>query len=298
MVVIKNVAVVGASGNVGVPILKALIESGKFNLTVLSRTGSKATFPSSVKVVRVDYSSVGSLTAALKGQDAVVSTVGTEGLLGQSVLFDAAIAAGVKRFLPSEFGSDLSNPKTASLPVFGYKIATRKYIEDKVKAGADITYTYLETAPFLDWGIEVGFLLDWKDGKPRIYDGGDRPFSVTSLASVGLATVGVLIHYDETKNRTVRVHDIAITQNRLLEIAKKVAPEKKWAPIPTDTAQMYEAANAALAKGDLSVMYEYILVGVIAEGYGGLFENVENELLGVPGKTEADIETIFKKVLT
>jgi hypothetical protein len=97
----------------------------------------------------------------LKGQDAVVSAVGAEGFLGQSILFDACIAAGVKRFLPSEFGSDLSNPKAASLPVFGYKLATRKYIEEKVKAGADITYTYVINAPFLDWGLETGFLFDW-----------------------------------------------------------------------------------------------------------------------------------------
>jgi len=298
MVVIKNVAVVGASGNIGAPVLKAILDSGKFNVIVLSRIGSKASFPSSVKVITVDYSSVESLTAALKGQDAVVSTVGTEGLLGQSLLFDAAVAAGVKRFLPSEFGSDLSNPKSASLPVFGYKVATRKHIEERVNAGADITYTYVITAPFLDWGIEVGFLLDWKEGKPRIYDGGDVPFSTTSLSSVGLATVGVLSHYEETKNRSVRVQDIAITQNQLLEIAKKVAPEKRWAPIPTSTSDMYEAANAALAKGDHSVMYDYIIVGVIAKGYGGLFEHLDNKLLGVPGKTEADIEAVFKKLLT
>jgi hypothetical protein len=287
-----------ASGVIGAPVLKAISDSGKFNITVLSRVGSKATFPSSVKVIPVDYTSVQSLTTALKGQDAVVSTVGTEGLLGQSVLFDAAVAAGVKRFLPSEFGSDLSNPKTASLPIFGYKVAIRKHIEEKVKAGADITYTYVVSAPFLDWGIEVGFLLDYKEGKPRIYDGGDVPFSTTTLASVGLATLGVLINYDQTINRQVMVHDIVVTQNQLLAIAKKVAPEKKWVPVPTKTSDMLEAANAALAKGDLSLMYDFILVGVMADGYGGRFENVENKMLGVPGKTEADIEAIYKKVLT
>ena len=55
---------------------------------------------------------------------------------------------------------------------------------------------------------------------------------------------------------------------------------------------MLEAANAALAKGDLSLMYDFIIVGVMADGYGGRFENVENQMLGVPGKTEADIEAI------
>ncbi len=239
-----------------------------------------------------------SLTKALQGQDAVVSTVGNEGQLGQTVLFDAAVAAEVKRFLPSEFGSDLNNAKSASLPVFGNKVTVRKHIEEKVKAGADTTYTYVVTGGFLDWGIEVGFLLGWQEGKPRIYDDGDVPFSTTTLASVGQATVGVLSQYEETKNRQVCVNDTVTTQNKLLAIAKKVAPEKEWAPVPIKTSDLYEGANAGLAKGDYSVMMDYIFVAIFGDGYGGKFENVDNELLGLPGKTEADIEAVFKKVLT
>jgi len=117
---------------------------------VLSRVESNATFPSSVNVLSVDPTSPESLAAALRGQDAVVSAIGRDGLLGQSVLFDAAIAAGVERLLPSEFGCDLPNANTATLPVFGYNIATRNYIEGKVKEGADITYTYVVTGAFLD----------------------------------------------------------------------------------------------------------------------------------------------------
>jgi len=73
---IKNVAITGAGGNIGGPILKAIVDSGDFFVTVLIREGSKATFPESVKVIVVDFESVDSLTAALKGQDAVVSAVG------------------------------------------------------------------------------------------------------------------------------------------------------------------------------------------------------------------------------
>jgi uncharacterized protein YbjT (DUF2867 family) len=137
-------------------------------LTVLSRSSSTAIFPALVKVIRVDYASVESLTAALHGQDAVISVAGNEGLPGQSVLVDASIAAGVKRFLPSEFGLDTGNSKTAALPVFGYKVATRKHIEEKVAAGGSITYTYVINGPFLDWGLERRFLLDWDEENPRI----------------------------------------------------------------------------------------------------------------------------------
>jgi len=73
---IKNVAIAGAAGNIGSPLLKALVDSGEFVVTVLTRAGSKATYPASAKVVVVDFESVESLTAGLKGQDALVSAVG------------------------------------------------------------------------------------------------------------------------------------------------------------------------------------------------------------------------------
>jgi hypothetical protein len=207
-------------------------------LTVLSRSSSASIFPASVKVLHVDYTSIESLTAALKGQDAVISAVGNEGLPGQSVLVDASIAAGVKRFLPSEFGLDTGNSKAAALPVFGYKVATRKHIEEKVAAGAGITYTYVINGPFLDWGLERQMLLNWDGEGTRIYDGGNQLISTTTLHSVGLAVVGVLDHYDETKNKSVFVQDIQISQNRLLELAKKIQPNKNWEPTEVSLAEI------------------------------------------------------------
>lgn len=75
------------------------------------------------------------LIFALKGQDALVLAIGISGLLIQYKFFDAAIAAGVKRVLPSEFGCDLE--KAGSLPVFIPKLAARKSIEEKIAVGAD-----------------------------------------------------------------------------------------------------------------------------------------------------------------
>jgi len=298
MVEIKNVAIVGASGNLGAPVLTALIDANKFNITVVSRIGSKSTFPSGIKVVYADYSSLGSLTDAFKGQDAVISTVGADGLLGQSLLFDAASTAGVKRFIPSEFGSDTSNPLTATLPVFGYKVATRRHIEAKVAAGAKTTYTYVITGGFLDMGLIAGFLLAWQDGKPKLYDGGDNLFSATTLTSIGLAIVGVLTHYDETVNRSVYVEDFQTSQKQLLEIAKKALPTKTFEPVTEVLANVKKTSDEALAKGDYSMrtMLGYIFLSIFGgEAYGMPFKKNDNELLGVPGMTEADVEALFKK---
>lgn len=250
----------------------------------------------------VDYNDVASLTEALRGQDAVVSTVGNAGLQGQTIVIDAAIAAGVKRFLPSEFGSDLGNPKTKQLPVFGYKVNVNNYIEEKAAANPDFSYTLVRNGAFLDWGLEMSFLLDLKYGKPRIFDGGDQLWSTTTLKSVGQAVVGVLEHPDETKNRAVYVQDMVVSQNKILAIAKKVAPEKTktWEPVPTSLADVKKASDEALAKGQFSVpvLVEYLFVSLFGDGYGGLMEKTDNELLGIPGdKTDADIEAILIPLL-
>ncbi|KAM0145499.1 hypothetical protein ACHAQE_011240 [Botrytis cinerea] len=299
MSLIKNVAVVGAGGALGVPVLKALIDSGKFNVTVIARPDSKSTFPSSANVIRADYTSMDSLISALKGQDALVLTIGLEGSSGQLLLIDAAIAAGVKRILPSDFAADLSKPKAAALPVFAPKVATRKYLEDKVAAGADITYTYVVTNVFLDWALEVTLLLDWKSAEPPLYNGGEFEFGATTLASVAQAVVGVLSHPEETKNRPVYVQDIVISQKKLLDLARKVAPERKWTPITVSLDEQKKWADEKWAEGNPSpsVVYTYVRVAAFQDGYGGRLEKLDNELLGVKGKTDADVEAIWEKLL-
>jgi hypothetical protein len=269
-------------------------------VTVLARSSSKSDFPSSVTVKLVDYNSIQSLTAALNGQDAVVSAVGVPGQQGQNLIIDAAVAARVKRFIPSDFGADIDNPKTKALPVFGYKVATQNYVEDVARANPSFTYTIIRNGVFLDWGLETGFLFDWQAGRPIIYDGGNQLFSTTTLATVGLAVVGVLSNTEETKNRAVFIQDMQTSQNKILAIAKKIAPEKDWTPVYASTETIKKDSDAKIAKGDYSmpVMFGYLFSSVFGDGYGARIEKTENELLGLPGnKTEADIEIILKPLL-
>ena len=149
----------------------------------------------------------------------------------------------------------------------------------------------------MDWGIEHEFIFNWKDGKPRIYDGGDVPFSTTTVGSVGVAVVGVLSHPEETKNRNVYIQDVTITQNQLLAIAQKAAPEKKFEPVHLKATEVEKSSYDALANGDYSpgVFVGFLLASIFGKGFGQPFEKNDNELLGVPGKTEEDILAIFKK---
>ncbi|KAK1766014.1 putative oxidoreductase [Phialemonium atrogriseum] len=299
MSTIKNVALVGAAGNLGSVVFNKLVASGKFHVKVLRRLGSTSAFPQGTDVVDVDFSSLESLKAALQGQDAVISTLASMAIDTQRLLVDAAIAAGVSRFIPSEFGSNLNNPKTRQLPVFGPKVKLQDYLIEKSKGG-DLTYTVVYNSAFLDWGLEQGFILKTSDYKPTIVDGGDLLFSTTTISSIADAVVGILSHPDETKNRAVFISDAVVTQNQLLALAKTLAPNKPWAPTYVKLDDLTAAADARLAKGLLGpeTFVPYLYRSIFDPGYGGNFQKTDNELLGVKGKTEKDIIEILRPLLT
>ena len=295
---IKNVAIAGAAGSLGSVVFQKLVDSGKFHVRVLRRNGSRSTYPAGTDVADVDFGSVDSLKAALQGYDAVVAPVASESIEVQKNLIDASIAAGVKRFLPSEFGSNLDNPITRKLPVYGHKVQIQDYLIEKAKT-TSLTYTFVYNSAFLDWGLQYDFILKISDGKPNIINGGDSVFSATTLASVGDAVVGVLSHPEETKNRTVFVDDIKVTQNQLLALAKKAAPQKDWQPQQVKLDDLLAGADARLAKGlyDMETFVPYIFRAILDPACGGNFTKTDNELLGLKGKTEEDVIDIIKKLI-
>ncbi|KAK7594833.1 hypothetical protein V3481_005832 [Fusarium oxysporum f. sp. vasinfectum] len=105
---IKNVMVLGGRGNLGPYLIRALIKAG-FNVSVLSRTSSNVTDSIflDATIVKSDYT-FSSLVDVFTRQDAVISTLSTANIAEQKIVIHAVAAAKVKRFMPSEFGSDTS----------------------------------------------------------------------------------------------------------------------------------------------------------------------------------------------
>ncbi|KAI4644929.1 hypothetical protein J4E93_005727 [Alternaria ventricosa] len=133
---IKNVIILGASGSVGAPILDALLAEPSFNVTIVSRASSSVSFPSHIPIIKIsDAFTTEELTEAFKGQDTVVVALSTspvtaggeDGLAFR--LIDAALAARVERFIPSEFGANNLNPRARALvPTYDLKGEMLKYL--------------------------------------------------------------------------------------------------------------------------------------------------------------------------
>ncbi|KAI1842632.1 hypothetical protein JX266_011245 [Neoarthrinium moseri] len=290
---IKRVALAGATGNLGPAVLDQLLQAG-LEVTVLTRAGSQHKLPETVTLKEVDYDSLESLTTALHGHDAVVSTLGSLSLSKQLLLVQAAAETGVNRFIPSEFGSNTVHPKTSQLPVFGDKIAVQKALQKEADAGR-LTYTIVVNGPFLDWGLAVGFVASVKDRSISLYDGGDRIFSATTLPAVGKAVVGVLQHLDETKNRAVYVQETAITGKQLLDIGQKVTgTEWKAAQISTEDCVKDAWAELSKTAPDYGKAFmNFLNAAIWGEGYGSHFETNDNKLLGIKEIGEEELRALM-----
>ncbi|KAI1296351.1 hypothetical protein F5Y03DRAFT_295698 [Xylaria venustula] len=293
MSAIKNVALTGATGNLGPAILKQLLDAG-FNATVLTRQSSTHELPPSVTVKPVDYDSIESLTAALQGQDAIISTLGFAGLTKQLNLIQAAVKANVKRFIPSDFGSDTETPKTASLAVFADKITVQKALAKEAASGT-ISYTHIYTGPFFDWGLKAGLFLNASEKTITLYDGGERRFSTTTLETVGKAVVGVLRKPDETKNRGIYVQDAAPTLKQIKAVAEKVTGtpwQSKVVSVENDLLPPVEDELKKESPDHGKIVFPLIVASISGEGYGSHFQKLDNELLGLGQFTDADIEAV------
>lgn len=140
-----------AGGNLGPPLLRAL--STSFNLSVLSRASSKATFDSSVKVHKIaDEYPLSELVSILKGQDAVITLLraGATELIKRCI--DASVQAGVKRFIPGEFGSNSGSAAAReAVPIFEKKWEVKNYLVEKEREG--LSWTSVVCGSFFDWYV-------------------------------------------------------------------------------------------------------------------------------------------------
>ncbi|KAL2867810.1 aromatic alcohol reductase [Aspergillus lucknowensis] len=285
---LKNVAIVGASGNVGQIILRALLDASDFKVTVLTRTSSNATFPPGTNVRKTDFSSA-DLHDALKGQDALVSAVGATGFGEQKKLIDAAIQAGVKRFFPSEFSSDAQNEVVLGLlPLFNQKKEVVDYL--KSKESDSFTWTGLATSVLLDWGLANGFLgYDIASRTATIWDGGNSRFTATNEKQLGDAVVSVLQRPQATANQYLYISSVETSQNEILA-ALEQATSPSWTVTRTTTDAEVSEGTRKLGEGDFSGALALVRATSFGDlsGLGANYAKdrvLANELLGLKGES-------------
>ncbi|KAL2260103.1 hypothetical protein VTK26DRAFT_6007 [Humicola hyalothermophila] len=303
MVSIKTVAVLGGSGHLGHHVVRELVAAG-FTVTGVTReasTNSTPKFPDGLEVKSVDYSSFDALKAAFTGQDAVVSVVGTTAIGVQKTAIDAALAAGVKRFIPSEFGVNTRRVRGTPMgKILAGKIAIVDYLEELAKANPEFSWTGLSTGLFFDSGLDRFGLsvINLKDKTATVIDSGNEKWPASNLAHVGRAVAGILKHPDETANKYLATASFNLSQNELIAIVEELTGQKFPVATHETSSDLQKEGERKLEAGDYRAFVDFLRVHNSADGAGNALKESEsaNELIGVPYEDlKASVEAWLKR---
>jgi len=291
----KNVLLVGGTGTLGKHILSALLADSTINVTVFSRSDSASTFPSTAKVIKVDYSDKAGLVKALAGQDVVISAIGGPAIAANIdlTLVEAALAAGVKWFIPSEFGIDTSHPSVATNPIAAPKIACAELLK---KNQSRIAHTLIYTGAFLEWGFANGFSgFDLANHTATLYDEGKHLVSGSTFPHIGQAVVKVLHHPELTLNKRIYIADAIFTQQQALSLLEKHTGAK-WTVKQVTTESLLKQGAEAFAKGNIMQGVQEFILNMVYNGQGSVdFTNkTSNKALGIE---QDSLEHVIKQAL-
>jgi hypothetical protein len=159
----------------------------------------------------------------MAGQDLIISTMSGGDSEHQIPIIDAAIAAGVKRFIPDEFGHDSMNKQIQSrIPKYAGRAKVIAHLQNMREEHPDFEWTAVATGFTLDTQLisgNMGFDLEWHSA--TIHGIGTEPFAASSLERVGKVVERVISHWDKVKNQYIYAAGVITSANEVLRSAEK-----------------------------------------------------------------------------
>lgn len=202
-----------------------------------------------VKHQKSDFST-SSLKTAFAGQDLVISTTAGGDSTQQIGIIDAAIAAGVQRFMPHEFGHDTLNRRISErvLNVAG-RAKVIEHLRTVSMASSDFEWVGVATGYTLDTGLiggNLGFDMQWHSA--TIHGIGTEIFAVSSLQRVGQVVARVVDCWDKVKNQYMYAAGALTSANEVLRSAEK-ATQREFTVGNYDVNDCIREAQARIERG-------------------------------------------------
>ncbi|KAM0520733.1 hypothetical protein ACHAPE_003131 [Trichoderma viride] len=281
-----NIAVLGGTGQVGRPIVKALIDAG-FNVTVVTRSSSLS--PGEINgttFVTSDYT-YESLVKIFTGQEAVVSAVAAgPPIAAQKGMVDAAIQAGVRRFIPSEYGSSsIAQPIEDFKKLMAPKTELIGYLREKCRLHPDFSWTCLSGGALLDVGIRSGtWGFSVLERTAAIFDTGTARFDSTTIPTMAQSVVSVLQKPADSTNQYLSIRSLIVSQSEILAALEDIT-QSKWSVSYVDAENLRQEGWKLLAGGNPKQGIESIIRGALFQGQRDISVSQDvlvNTQLGLP----------------
>jgi len=241
----QSVAVIGATGQIGTPLTKKLLALGHDVIILhrsLSSKNSEKLFAykaQGAQLIEVsDMLNIDQMTAALKGADILICAVpGSKEIITEAepLWLDAAVRAGVKRFVPTEFGCHTRNLDEGDGILFDYKKALHKKI---MESGIGWTFFY-------NGGIFDYFLPNLRFfRKITTFGDMDLPIYTHDIEDIGHAAALALTD-ERTLNHCVQMDLNVLTQTKMITLLKTNFPDHEFEYEHFSSEFITEARNTA-----------------------------------------------------
>ncbi|KAJ6785149.1 hypothetical protein PWT90_04079 [Aphanocladium album] len=314
---IQNMAIVGATGQLGKFVISELLKSGGHNVTALTRLGSQSALPNGIKQTPVDYDDEASLVHALQGQQLLVIIIAVSAPAEvHSRIVNAAGKANVPCIMPNSYGEDIVNgaAKEDLLPVY-----SKKGLQEIEDAGS--SWVVMVCNLWYEYSLAMGpiwFGFDFAQKKLTLYDDGNTKVNVTTWEQCGRAIAGFASlkelpenEYDVAptvsglRNKALYVSSFLLSQNDMLQSWKRVTgdSDEDWTVEAENSKERFHR-GIAMMKSDNALTARMgagmaSFVRMFFPGGDGNYEHthlLHNESLGLP-KESLDGRTAFAKKL-
>ena len=221
-----NIVLAGASGNLGGRIARALLRR-RATVRAIVRHG---TAPGQVErlkelgaaVTEVDFARTSELTAACSGGSCVISALaGLRGVIvdAQTALLDAAIKAGVARFIPSDFSIDFTKLPHGE----NRNLDLRRDFHARLDV-ASISATTIYTGAFTDLLTGQMPLILFKLKRVLFWGDADQRMDFTTIDDTAAFTANVAL--DPSTPRFLRIAGDQLSARELASVVSEVNGKK------------------------------------------------------------------------
>ncbi|MBC6611744.1 NmrA family NAD(P)-binding protein [Hymenobacter sp. BT507] len=221
-----TIVLAGSTGSLGLLIAHHLRQRGATVRALVRPSSSASAEAESLRlqgatVVVVDYDSVADLTQACQGADCVVSALsGLRPVIvdAQTRLLEAAVAAGVPRFIPSDYSADFTRLPGGANRNFDLRREFQQRLDQ-----APIKATSIFNGMFMDLFTGQAPLI--QPGIRRIvyWGSADQPLESTTMVDTAAYTAATAL--DPTTPRYLRIAGDVTTVRNLQAIASEVMGE-------------------------------------------------------------------------
>ncbi|KAH8674459.1 CipA protein [Tricladium varicosporioides] len=298
---LQNIAIVGAGGQIGKFITEAILKKGKHNLTAITRADGGSQIPAGVTIQKVDYADQNSIVEALKGQDALIITMGVMAPPDQqSKLIEAAAIAGVPWVFPNEFGGTGANEQAGKDIMLGpMKQAVREQIEKLGKSSwigiaCNFWYEFSLAGGFYRYGFDMKkkTAIFFDDGLTKIFT---STWPQTGRAVAQLLALKVLpedendttLCLSNYRNKFMQISSFKISQRDMLDSILRVTGDKEsdWKITKRPVQEVYKEGTEMLKAGKRvgfgQLLYARYFYPDMAEFIEGRDMDLDNEKLGL-----------------